>query len=70
MKTHLSWCLLILLGLLLTSEALGQRRFVNESGRLFALTKLVDSKGVPFVRLYMSGHEMVVDAEGNPTKGA
>jgi len=60
-------CLAIVLS---GTEAKAQRRFVNESGKPLALMKLLDSKGIHFATLYMTGKEMVIDAFKNPVKGA
>ncbi|MBM3860332.1 MAG: hypothetical protein FJ395_11860 [Verrucomicrobia bacterium] len=62
--------LIAALAMLATDDALAQRKIVNDSGKPRAIQNLVDSSGQPFARLFMSGKEMVLDANGEPTSGA
>src|SRR3972149_8323797 len=47
-----------------------QKKIINESGKPFAISSIVDTKGVPFAALFMSGKEMILNSAVNIISGA
>ena len=56
--------------MLVASDALAQRKIVNESGKPRPIQTIVDSSGQPFARLFMSGKMIILDSDGYPASGA